>query len=138
MSVNRNVGIGIRMAAWILCGVVLSVPVFAQSAPPALTLADAVKEALAKNERIVNQADSIAQADLGLRLADIEEMALQSEPVTVSGEREDTLREHGATDEEIAFLLGFSDQSSLFRASKRWFGTSPGQRRGQATLKPGS
>jgi len=30
---------------------------------------------------------------------------------------------------EIAFLLGFSDQSSLFRASKRWFGTSPGQRR---------
>ena len=39
---------------------------------------------------------------------------------------------------EIAFLLGFSDQSSLFRASKRWFGTSPGQRRGQAALKPGS
>ena len=30
---------------------------------------------------------------------------------------------------EIAFMLGFSDQSSLFRASKRWFGTSPGQRR---------
>lgn len=39
---------------------------------------------------------------------------------------------------EIAFLLGFSDQSSLFRASKRWFGTSPGQRRGQTAVKPGS
>jgi AraC-like DNA-binding protein len=29
---------------------------------------------------------------------------------------------------EIAFMLGFGDQSSLFRASKRWFGTSPRQR----------
>jgi AraC-like DNA-binding protein len=28
---------------------------------------------------------------------------------------------------DIAYLLGFSDQSSLFRASKRWFGTSPGR-----------
>ncbi len=34
-----------------------------------LTLTDAVKEALAKNERLVNQGDAIAQADLGLRLA---------------------------------------------------------------------
>jgi outer membrane protein TolC len=43
----------------------------AQSAapPPTLTLADAVHEALVKNERLVNQADTIAQADLGLRLA---------------------------------------------------------------------
>jgi outer membrane protein TolC len=43
----------------------------AQSAasPPTLTLADAVHEALARNERIVNQADTIAEADLGLRLA---------------------------------------------------------------------
>jgi AraC-like DNA-binding protein len=30
---------------------------------------------------------------------------------------------------DVAYLLGFSDQSSLFRASKRWFGTSPGGRR---------
>jgi AraC-like DNA-binding protein len=29
---------------------------------------------------------------------------------------------------DIAYLLGSSDQSSLFRASKRWFGTSPGRR----------
>jgi len=37
--------------------------------PPALSLAAAVNEALVKNERIVNQSDAIAQADLGLRLA---------------------------------------------------------------------
>ena len=30
---------------------------------------------------------------------------------------------------EAAYLLGFGDQSSLFRASKRWFGTSPRRRR---------
>jgi outer membrane protein TolC len=36
---------------------------------PALSLAAAVNEALVKNERIVNQSDAIAQADLGLRLA---------------------------------------------------------------------
>lgn len=46
-----------------------TIPAAAQSPPPKLTLTDAVNEALAKNERIVNQADSIAQADLGLRLA---------------------------------------------------------------------
>lgn len=39
------------------------------ASPPTLTLADAVHEALVKNERLVNQADTIAQADLGLRLA---------------------------------------------------------------------
>ena len=37
--------------------------------PPALSLAAAVNEALVKNERIVNQSDATAQADLGLRLA---------------------------------------------------------------------
>ena len=26
---------------------------------------------------------------------------------------------------DIAYLLGFSDQSSFFRASRRWFGSSP-------------
>ena len=39
------------------------------AAPPALSLADAIGEALVNNERVVNQADAIAQADLGLRLA---------------------------------------------------------------------
>lgn len=40
-----------------------------QTTAPVLTLTDAVNEALAKNERLVNQGDAIAQADLGLRLA---------------------------------------------------------------------
>ncbi|MBY0497573.1 MAG: TolC family protein [Cyanobacteria bacterium] len=39
------------------------------SPPPALTLADAVGEALVRNERVINQTDTITQADLGLRLA---------------------------------------------------------------------
>ena len=48
----------------------LIVPMLASAqAPPRLTLTDALKEALSKNERIVNQGDVIAQADLGLRLA---------------------------------------------------------------------
>lgn len=38
-------------------------------APPMLTLAQAVDEALVKNDRLVNQHDTIEQADLGLRLA---------------------------------------------------------------------
>ncbi len=32
---------------------------------------------------------------------------------------------------EVAFVLGFDDQSSLFRAVKRWFGTTPRQYRRQ-------
>ena len=45
--------------------------------------------------------------DVGLRLSDIGAMDLESEPVTVSGDwtkRAVTLRRHGATDDEIAFL----------------------------------
>ncbi len=34
---------------------------------------------------------------------------------------------------EVAYLLGFNDQSSLFRATQRWFGTSPRQYRLQST-----
>ena len=47
----------------------VSIAASAQTGPPVLSLTDAVNEALAKNERLVNQADGIAQADLGLRLA---------------------------------------------------------------------
>ena len=32
---------------------------------------------------------------------------------------------------EVADLLGFADQSNLFRACKRWFGLPPGQYRAQ-------
>ena len=32
---------------------------------------------------------------------------------------------------ETAYLLGFSEQSSFFRACKRWFEVSPGQYRNQ-------
>ena len=37
---------------------------------------------------------------------------------------------------EIAYLLGFNDQGSLFRASKRWFGTSPRQGRPRGATLP--
>lgn len=43
-------------------------PLFAQAAP-VVTLAQAVDEALAKNDRLVTQHDTIEQADLGVRLA---------------------------------------------------------------------
>ena len=45
--------------------------------------------------------------DIGLRLADVEAMGLQSEPVETPGDwakRAATLAAHGATEEEIAFL----------------------------------
>jgi hypothetical protein len=45
--------------------------------------------------------------DLGLRLADVEAMDLQSEPVAVGGiwfKRAATLKRHGATAEEVSFL----------------------------------
>jgi hypothetical protein len=49
--------------------------------------------------------------DLGLRLSDVVAMGLQSEPVTfetlqAKTKKADTLRRHGATTEEIAFLMG--------------------------------
>lgn len=37
---------------------------------------------------------------------------------------------------EIADLLGFADQSNLFRACKRWFGMPPGQYRTQLLAEP--
>ncbi|MFA5910241.1 MAG: TolC family protein [Vicinamibacterales bacterium] len=58
----------LSVATWALGGWLAAAPALAQ-APPVLTLAQAVDEALARNERLVNQADTIAQADLGLRLA---------------------------------------------------------------------
>lgn len=50
-------------------GVFGAVTMAAAQTPPRLSLADAVGEALKKNERVVNQGDAVAHADLGLRLA---------------------------------------------------------------------
>jgi len=50
---------------------------------------------------------AIPIADIGLRLADVEALDLQSEPVTISGDwskRAKTLAQYGANDDEIAFL----------------------------------
>jgi hypothetical protein len=54
--------------------------------------------------------NAVDMVDLGLRLADVEAMDLQSEPVTVEGgrgARAMTLRKHGALEQEIDFLLGY-------------------------------
>jgi outer membrane protein TolC len=59
----------VRASAVVLFSLFVAAPALAQAPPPALSLNDAVQEALVKNERLVNQADGIAQADLGLRLA---------------------------------------------------------------------
>jgi AraC-like DNA-binding protein len=37
------------------------------------------------------------------------------------------------TSSEIAYLLGYSDQSTFFRATHRWFGESPGEYRARVT-----
>ncbi|HEX2530260.1 MAG TPA: AraC family transcriptional regulator [Burkholderiaceae bacterium] len=41
----------------------------------------------------------------------------------------DHLGQHNVTLSQIAYLLGFADQSTFFRACKRWFGMSPGEYR---------
>lgn len=56
------------VATWALGGWLAASPAAAQTTQ-VLTLEQAVNEALGQNERLVNQADTTAQADLGLRLA---------------------------------------------------------------------
>jgi len=56
------------VASWALGGWLAAGPAAAQTGP-FLTLEQAVNEALVRNERLVNQSDTIAQAELGLRLA---------------------------------------------------------------------
>src|SRR5262249_30746608 len=63
--------------------------------------------------------NQVEMIDLGLRLADVEAMRLESEPVKVEGDRQrrvETLRRHGASSAEINFLLGPSDGE---RSAKR-------------------
>jgi hypothetical protein len=62
---------------------------------------------LGTSNRRYSFANDVPVVDIGLRLDDVEEMGLESEPTDVSGnwwKREETLRRHGATPEEIAFL----------------------------------
>ena len=50
--------------------------------------------------------NAVNMVDLGLRLGDVQAMGLEAEPVTTKDfeSRVDTLRAHGATDDEIEFL----------------------------------
>lgn len=62
---------------------------------------------LAKDSRRYRFDNAVPTLDIGLRLGDVQEMDLQSEPVTVSGDwskRAETLAAHGATAAEIDFL----------------------------------
>jgi hypothetical protein len=56
--------------------------------------------------------NAIHVVDLGLRLADVEALGLQSEPVEIEGyqKKRETLRRHGATGAEIDFLLGDGEE----------------------------
>ena len=52
--------------------------------------------------------NTVPLVDIGLRLTDVETLGLESEPVKVEGDlekRKRTLHRHGATPDEIAFLL---------------------------------
>jgi hypothetical protein len=61
---------------------------------------------LASNGRRYQYDNEVPLVDIGLRLADVKDMELQAEPVSVSDwqARVHTLRRHGATDQEVAFL----------------------------------
>ena len=59
---------------------------------------------LGTSNRRYSFVNDVPVVDIGLRLQDVEEMGLESEPTDVSGnwwKREETLRRHGATAEEI-------------------------------------
>ena len=62
---------------------------------------------LSTNNRRYRFSNRVPITDIGLRLTHVQEMGLQAEPVTPSGDwsaRQRTLRAHGATEAEIAFL----------------------------------
>jgi DNA topoisomerase VI subunit A len=59
------------------------------------------------NRRYRFKNDTTAVVNIGLRLDHVKKMSLESEPVTVSGDwnkRADTLKRHGAEQDEIDFL----------------------------------
>jgi hypothetical protein len=61
---------------------------------------------LGASNRRYGYRNKVPVIDIGLRLADVEKLGLQSEPVATTGwnKRVVTLRRHGATADEIAFL----------------------------------
>jgi len=61
---------------------------------------------LGKSNRRYEFTNDVPVVDIGLRLDDVEARGLESEPVDVSGwrKRQQTLKRHGATPDEIAFL----------------------------------
>jgi hypothetical protein len=66
-----------------------------------------IRGTLATDSRRYRFSNKFPIVDIGLQLADVDALDLQSEPVSVSGswaKRVHTLRKHGATDQEIAFL----------------------------------
>ena len=66
-----------------------------------------IRGTLATDSRRYRFSNKFPIVDIGLQLADVEALDLQSEPVSVSGswaKRVHTLQKHGATDQEIAFL----------------------------------
>jgi hypothetical protein len=81
---------------------------------------------LAKDGRRYVYDNRVNLVDLGLRLADIEAMALQSEPVAVGDRaaraaRIKTLRRHGANQDEIEFLIGDGYRVELNAMTSRQF-----------------
>jgi hypothetical protein len=71
---------------------------------------------LASDSRRYTFENRVEPVDLGLRLTDVEELGLQSEPVKLEDDelaaRAETLEEHGATEEEVDFLLGYDDEGT--------------------------
>ena len=68
-----------------------------------------IKQTLVTSNRRHAFRHAINYIDLGLRLADVEEMGLDAEPTSNKGDDDaiaNRLRINGATEEEIAFLIG--------------------------------
>jgi hypothetical protein len=68
-----------------------------------------IKQTLVTSNRRYSFRHAINFIDLGLRLADVEEMGLDAEPTSNKSDDDriaERLRINGATDEEVAFLIG--------------------------------
>ena len=87
---------------------------------------------------------SADRSDLGLSDLYFSARRLSDEATSFTGLVDETRRElahrHLSDSQsslsEIAYLLGYSDQSTFFRACIRWFGRSPGEHRVRLALDP--